>query len=85
VSKKPRNVALLRTVAERVCIRVLQDLRAGRIEKVDFNTLRAAVFRDPDCPDDAASRGELISVAMRRVNETALDSYRGPSQGNLFG
>ena len=71
IVKKPRNVASLRNLAERIGIRVISDLKAGRISKIDINTVKSAVDKDKDCPADAASRGELISITLRRIGEVA--------------
>jgi len=71
VVKKPRNITALRNLAERIGIRVISDLKASRISKIDINTVKAAVDKDKDCPKDAASRGELISMTLRRIVEAA--------------
>ncbi len=71
MSKKPRNVGLLRVTAERIAIRLLGDLKAGRIPKIGIDEVMSAVQKDHDCPMDKPSRDELVSLTIRRLVENA--------------
>jgi len=71
MGKKPLNVSLLRVAAERVGIRLLGDLKSGRLQKIGIDDVVSAVHKDPDCPADKPSRGELVSLALRRLVESA--------------
>jgi len=66
----------LETIAERVAIRVLGDLRSKRVKTADANVIKHAVEADRDCPTDGAARGLLIAMVNTNIVRKAVDNYK---------
>lgn len=56
-------------VAERVAEKLLAELKAGQIAKIDIDVIRRALWDQPECPLDRVAFDELEHITVRRVVE----------------
>jgi hypothetical protein len=75
MSKKPRNAALLRTIADRATVQALSGFQAGRIKTVDLETILDILRKDKDYPVDRVSQQELVSITLRHLTVDAHDTH----------